>query len=89
AGAGAAGAAGAGPCPQAARAQRRSALAVTDSLGELHAEISAYRRAEQVLAGPDGDGLHLRLNREDAARNQCRHLGVVGAPSCEVAEPLR
>jgi len=76
------------PGPQAARAERRSALAVADSLGELHAEISAYRRAEQVLAGPDGEGLHLRLHREDA-RNECRYLGVMGAPTCEVAEPVR
>lgn len=76
------------PGPQAARAERRSAIDVADSLGELHAEISAYRLAEQVLAGPDGDGLHLRLHREDA-RSQCRYLGVMGAPTCELAEPLR
>jgi hypothetical protein len=71
-----------------ARAERRSALAVADSLGELHAEISAYRRAEQVLASPEGDGLRLRPLSADA-RRECRHLGVMGEPTCGCPETAR
>lgn len=70
------------------RAERRSALAVADSLGELHAEISAYRRAEQVLASPEGVGLRLRPLNADA-RCECRHLGVMGEPTCGLPEPAR
>jgi hypothetical protein len=76
------------PCQDTARAERRTALAVADSLGELHAEVSAYRRAQQVLAGPEGDGLRLRPLHEDT-RSECRYLGVMGEPTCGVAEPAR
>ena len=74
--------------PERASVDRRSALAVADSLGELHAEISAYRRAQQVLAGPEGDGLRLRPLHEDA-RRECRYLGVMGEPTCGCPEPAR
>jgi len=74
--------------PATAQADRQIALAVADSLGELHAEISAYRRAQQVLAGPEGDGLRLRPLHEDA-RRECRHLGVMGEPTCGCPEPAR
>ncbi|MFO6446444.1 hypothetical protein ACLBKU_04800 [Erythrobacter sp. NE805] len=39
--------------------ERRSALAGGASLGELHEQVSAYRRAEQVLADADVEGLQL------------------------------
>jgi hypothetical protein len=78
------------PAPQhdTARAERRAALVVADSLGALHAEVSAYRRAQQVLAGPEGEGLRLRPVFEDT-RSQCRHLGVMGEPTCGAAALAR
>lgn len=82
------GAAEAAPGQDAARAERRTALATADSLGELHDEISAYRRAERVLAGPEWDGLRLHPHFEDV-RSECRYLGVMGEPTCGVAEPAR
>lgn len=81
-------ASGAAPCLDAARAERRTALAAADSLGELHAEISAYRRAQRVLAGPDAAALHLD-QRFGEARSQCRHLGVMGEPTCGFGEAIR
>lgn len=72
----------------AARMQRRSALAAADSLGDLHEEISAYRRAEQVFASAEGDGLGIDMLASDA-RSECRHLGVMGQPTCAVPEPIR
>jgi hypothetical protein len=74
-------AAGAAAFQDAARKERRTALAAADSLGELHAEISAYRRAQRVLDGPDGEVLRLIPHSEDL-RSQCRHLGVMGEPTC-------
>ncbi len=81
-------AAAAAPCQHAARAERRRALAVADSLGELHAEISAYRRAQKVLAGPDGDALRLRPHFADV-RSECRYLGLMGEPTCSLAAHAR
>ena len=81
-------AAGEAPCQDAARAERRTALAVADSLGELHAEVSAYRRAQRVLAGLDGDALRLRSHQADA-RSECRYLGLMGEPTCGAAPPAR
>lgn len=79
---------GAAPCQDAAKAERCTALAGADSLGELHAEISAYRRAQQVLAGPECDGLGLRPPVE-AAGNPCRYLGLMGEPTCGISETAR
>jgi hypothetical protein len=81
-------AAGAAPGQGDARAERRTALAVADSLGELHAEISAYRRAQQVLAGPDADRLGLHSQLADS-RSECRYLGLMGEPTCGLAGPVR
>lgn len=57
-------------CPQAERAECRIAIGDPASLGELHAEISAYRRAERVFAALDGEDFALRplLNREPRER---------------------
>ncbi|MFM7378777.1 MAG: hypothetical protein ACKO1O_11730 [Erythrobacter sp.] len=71
-----------------ARAERRTALAVADSLGELHAEVSAYRRAQQVLAGPDADRLGLHAQLADV-RSECRYLSLMGEPTCALAGPVR
>lgn len=80
--------AGAAPCQDAARAERRTALAAADSLGELHAEISAYRRAQKVLEGSDLDVLRLQPPRADL-RSECRYLGLMGEPTCGIAGPVR
>lgn len=79
---------GGAPVQDGAGAERRSALGMGDTLGELHAEISAYRRAQQVLTGPEGDGLHLRPLHVDA-RSECRYLGFMGEPTCGLPEPSR
>jgi len=79
---------GAAACQDAARAERRIALAAADSLGELHAEISAYRRAQRVLVSPDGDELRLRQHFADV-RSECRYLGLMGEPTCSLAAPAR
>jgi hypothetical protein len=76
------------PHHDASRTECRAALVVADSLAELHADVSAYRRAQQVLAGPEGAGLRLRPVFEDT-RSQCRYLGVIGQPTCGVAQPAR
>lgn len=72
------------PAPnlEAPRAQWGAALAAADSLGALHAEISAYRRAEQVFAGPDADGLRLCPPGE-AVSGACRDPG---GQTCGLAE---
>ncbi len=74
------------PCQYAARTERRLALSTIDRLGEIHVEISAYRRAEQVLAKIDGDALPLRAAR---AGRDCRYLGIVGEPTCGAAASAR
>jgi hypothetical protein len=74
------------PCQEAAQAERRNAMAAAGSLGELHDEISAYRRAQKVLAGLNGDGLGLSLAD---ARSKCRYLGLMGEPTCGAAASAR
>lgn len=76
------------PCQQATVAERRGALDVALSLGELHAEVSAYRRAEQVLADFAGDQLHLPARRS-GARAECRYVGLTGQPTCAMPAAVR
>ena len=57
-----------------AQAERRGAgLDAADRLSALHAEISAYRRTEQVLAGLDEDQLQ-QLPVLEASATQRRNL---------------
>ena len=88
-----AGAASAMPCQQAERAARREAFHTAASLGELHAEVSAYRRAEQVLAGLDGTSEMLMQGMLEpappAAQASCRYAGLLGQPTCTVAQSVR
>lgn len=79
---------GAAACQNALRIERHAALAAADSLGELHAEISAYRHAQRVLDGPDGEVLRLIPHFENV-RSQCRHFGVIGEPTCGVSGPAQ
>lgn len=81
-------AAPAAPCQHAAREERHVALAGAASLGELHAEITAYRRAEQVLARVEGEVLG-QLHPQREAGGACRYLGVMGEPTCGISETLR
>jgi hypothetical protein len=76
------------PCQQDALEARHAALAVADSLGELHAEVSAYRRAEQVLADAKPDELVLRHRLHDKG-HACRHIGLTGEPICEISGTTR
>ena len=76
------------PCQQDALAARCAVLAVADSLVELHAEVSAYRRAEQVLAGTGPDELVLRPRCEDTGL-ACRHVGLTGEPICDLSDNAR
>jgi hypothetical protein len=72
---------GATACQHVARAERRQVIEAARSLGELHAEITAYRRQEQVLASALSDGLLVEL-LPAAARGECRYLGLIGQPTC-------
>jgi hypothetical protein len=76
------------PCQQDALAARRAVLAVADSLVELHAEVSAYRRAEQVLSGARPDELVMWHRCDDTGR-ACRHIGLTGEPICDLSETAR
>jgi hypothetical protein len=68
-------------CQHAARAERRQVIEAARSLGELHAEVTAYRLQEQVLASALSDGLLVELI-PGAARGDCRYLGLIGQPTC-------
>ncbi len=68
-------------CQHAARAERREVTEAARSLAELHAEITAYRRQEQVLAATLDRGVPLKL-AADTRRQECRYLGLVGQPTC-------
>ena len=76
------------PCQQAARDERRGALEPDLSLGDLHAEVSAYRRAQQVLAGLTGDPFELPALRS-SNRPDCRYLGLTGHPTCAMPASVR
>ncbi len=49
------------PHQHAAQAQRQVTMHTEASLGEVHAEITAYRRAERVLNSLHGDALDYSL----------------------------
>lgn len=78
----------AAPCQHAARAERHVALDGAASLGEMHAEITAYRRAEQVLVRMEPDVVE-QLREQGAVRTACRYLGVTGEPTCGISATLR
>jgi hypothetical protein len=58
------------------------------SLGELHAEISAYRQAEQVLSQFDGALLD-QFDEQREQRARCRYLNAMGEPTCAISGMLR
>lgn len=82
---GAAGDAGV-PCQATAQADRGGArLDATDSLGALHAEVSAYRRAERVLAGMDQEQLQ-QLQPFETATRERRSNDRAGPPTGTLVE---
>lgn len=76
------------PCQQAALAERRVAVEAAPSLGDLHAEVSAYRRSQQVLAGMGREQLDLVLTASDADP-ECRYIGISGQPTCPMRGAVR
>lgn len=69
------------PSLDAARAERGLALGGVGPLAQLHAEITAYRHAEQVLVGLDSNLLQPSGIVQGTA-SDCRYLGIVGEPTC-------
>lgn len=76
------------PCQQAAQAERRGALEAAPALGDLHAEVSAYRHAEQVFARLGREQLDFVLVASPAGRD-CRYIGVSGQPTCPMPAAVR
>ena len=69
------------PCQKQARTERQIVLGQTDSLSDLHAEVSAYRQQEQIFASLADDAF--RFDRAQATeRTDCRYLGITGFPTC-------
>lgn len=65
-------------CRNPARAGRDAELDETLSLGELHAEVSAYRQREQVLSRIGNACLWAEI-REPVGNHECRNAGLIGA----------
>lgn len=76
------------PGLDASRAEHGMALAAAVSLGDMRAEISAYRRAEQVLSDLKYDPLHL-IAELHAGQTGCRYSGTVDTPTCNAQEAAR
>jgi hypothetical protein len=72
------------PCQQDAADERHLALTPDISLGDLHEEISAYRRREQVLASLDPGAFQF-----DRAAQDCRYVGLTGQPVCPAPANVR
>jgi hypothetical protein len=66
---------------QDARDDRRAVFDNDVSLGELHADITAYRHSQRVLAGADVGTLRLYWSVADASEAS-RTLGIGGQPTC-------
>lgn len=68
-------------CQRAARAERKVALEAAISLGDVHEEMIAYRRQEQVLFGAQGDAMAIALTPA-SDRLSYRYTGLSGQPTC-------
>jgi len=69
-------------CPEPSRSALLTALAAADLLGDLHDEVSAFRRRERVFATLSPDLLEPAPMADDAAR-VCLRVGVIGLPICD------
>lgn len=67
------------------RSARNVPIEAGISLGDMHAEISAYRRAEQVLAGMTLDPLQLIAEQRDGD-SEGQNFGMLGEPACGLCE---
>jgi hypothetical protein len=76
------------PCQHAARDERRMALAAASCLGEMHEEITAYRRTEHILARLDEEMLQRDPLPADNV-GSCRFIGLTGEPTCGVPDAAR
>lgn len=74
----------ASPCQQNAADERRHVVSGIGSLADLHEDISAFRRREQVLASLDPDTLFF-----DNAQPDCRFVGITGTPLCPAPVRVR
>jgi hypothetical protein len=68
------------PCQHSQRAGREIWFEKAFSVGELHAEVSAYRRQQRVFAAGAGDALPL-APLPAGARQEWRDLGLIGQTS--------
>lgn len=67
------------PCQLAAQTERRGMPEAACPIGDLHAEVTAYRRTQQVLAGLGRDQLDLVLIASDSGQG-CRNVEAGGEP---------
>jgi len=67
----------AAPFQHSQRAGREVWFENAFSVGELHAEVSDYRRQQKVFAAGAGNALHFALSPA-GARSECRDLGRIG-----------
>ena len=71
-------------CQQVARDERRHALEASSSLGQVHAEVSAYRRAVQVLSHLEAGEMAIQWPPAQGGA-ACRYVGISGKPTCPTA----
>lgn len=70
-------------CQQAAHDERRAAFADEFALAELHADITAYRAAQQVLSDAEVCSMPIGWSASGEGET-CRYIGVSGQPTCPV-----
>lgn len=77
---------GARLCETAARAERRAAADAFAGLGELHADVSAYRQSQQILSDT---ALQATMKVGWTASGEgelCRFVGVSGERTCPAGQ---
>jgi hypothetical protein len=79
--------AGAEPNQSGERSQLLSALALADSLGDLHEEVTAFRRQERVFDTLAPDLLQMRAMSDDAA-TELRQIGATNRSGGPAADGL-
>ncbi len=77
---------GAGPdavrqCQQAARHDRHVLIEAGAWVGQIHADVSAYRRAAQVFLHLEAEEMALGWSTISGESTVCRYLGNSGKPS--------
>lgn len=77
------------PCQQAAREERRAALDLSTSLGQIHDEVSAYRREAQVFSHMEEGEMAFTAAAVTEPDGDCRYIGISGSPTCPRANSTR